>query len=187
MYLGVARQPKTKRKRPSLLASFSSSIKPSAIAATFLLALELVHGLGVELPTCAREALALTGVSRSQAYEMKGRLRNQLEQLHESPGRPMADAPEPQELYQVASLVRDYVMDHPGSVHTRGARRSYTENFGSSDESVGNPREDLGQIDGACRSVVTAKKWKVEARCYGQEGCGWVLGDGWGDPFGEGR
>ena len=129
MYLGVARQPKTKRKRPSLLASFSSSIKPSAIAATFLLALELVHGLGVELPTCAREALALTGVSRSQAYEMKGRLRNQLEQLHESPGRPMADAPEPQELYQVASLVRDYVMDHPGSVHTRGARRSYTENF----------------------------------------------------------
>ncbi len=58
---------------------------------------------------------------------------------------------------------------------------------GSSDESVGNPREDLGQIDGACRSVVTAKKWKVEARCYGQEGCGWVLGDGWGDPFGEGR
>jgi len=128
--MGVSTQPThEKGKRNPLIASVSSSIKPSAIAATLLVALELAQRFEGKLPSSAREALALTGASRSQAYEMKGRLRQQLEQLHESPGRPVMDVPQPQLLYEVAKAVRDFVMDHPGAVDTRGARCSYAEHF----------------------------------------------------------
>lgn len=104
-------------------------IKPSAIAAVLLLALDLAQDLGSTLPSSATEVLTVTSATRSQAYEMRGRLRGLLPALHQTAGRPAITAPEPDRALAVAKAVRDFLMLHPGTVRVRGTRRTYGDLF----------------------------------------------------------
>lgn len=124
-HITTARQ----RKRGLPISPSDSPIKPSVIAAVLLVALDLAQDLGSTLPSSATEVIALTDVSRSQAYEMRGRLHGLLSDLHQPPGRSAIAAPEPDRALAVAKAVRDFVMLHPGVVCARGARCIYGEPF----------------------------------------------------------
>ncbi len=64
------------------------TLKPSIVAALVLAALDQLQQLATPLSLTAAEVVTLTGSSRSQAYEMKGRLLAACATLHESAGRP---------------------------------------------------------------------------------------------------
>jgi len=117
------------RKRGLPITPSSSPIKPSAIAAALLVALDLAKALGCTLPSSAAEAIELAGAKPSQAYEMRGRLREALSDLHQPPGCSPVAAPEPHRALDVAKAVRDFVMLHPGVVRSRGVRCIYGEAF----------------------------------------------------------
>jgi hypothetical protein len=98
--------------------------KPSVHAAVLLFAREL---LGQQpWPNTVAGILAVTGAGRSQAYAMLPRLREAATALVAPAGRP---SPEPSEAVAVAVLqaVRDFLMEHPGAVAGRGARRRYSD------------------------------------------------------------
>jgi hypothetical protein len=117
------------RKRTLLVSPLTSTIKPAISAAVLLLAIELAHADGGELPTDVSQVLSLTGASRSQAYEMRSRLAQVLCTLHQPPGRPATPAPDQDSSAMVVKAVRDFLILHPGTVHVRGKHRSYSDTF----------------------------------------------------------
>ena len=102
----------------------SPETNPSVRAAVLLLARE-VQG-DQPWPGTVADILAVTGAGRSQAYAMLPRLREAAAALTAPLGRPPA---EPSETATVAVLraVRDFLMEHPGAVAGRGARRHYSD------------------------------------------------------------
>jgi hypothetical protein len=117
------------RKRPFLIAAPVTTIKPSIAAAVFLTAIELAAAAGHALAVDVSQALAVTGAGRSQAYELRSRLHAVLQTLHQPPGRPAAQAPSDAAVHTVTAAVRDFLMQHPGTVHIRGKHRSYADCF----------------------------------------------------------
>lgn len=80
----------------------------------------------------AAQILTATGAGRSRAYELADRLLDLLPELQRPPGRPAAghaSVPATGATCDIAALVRDYVMDHPGCVTPRGSRRRYSDGF----------------------------------------------------------
>ena len=101
--------------------------KPSLLAAILLWAIEITRGLGSWPPT-ATEAIALAGASRSQAYEILGRLKELAGDLHRQPGRPGAQ-PAPGAAMAVMQRVRDFLLAHPGAAKITGSRSRYSDAF----------------------------------------------------------
>lgn len=112
-----------------MLSPFSSTIKPAIAAAVFLLAIDLADVAGGQLPSNVSQVLELTQASRSQSYEMRSRLTQLLPQMHQPPGRPAAPEPCQDAAATIVKAVRDFLMQHPGSVSVRGNRRSYSDCF----------------------------------------------------------
>ena len=112
-----------------MVSPLSTTIKPAISAAVLLLAIELAHAEGGELPTDVSQVLSLTGASRSQAYEMRSRLAQVLCTLHQPPGRPATPAPDQDSSAAVVKAVRDFLILHPGTVRVRGKHRTYTDPF----------------------------------------------------------
>ena len=106
------------------------SLKPSVVAALFLVTLDLLRQLTASLPGTVAAVLATSGSSRSQAYEMKRRLLDACAQLHEPVGRPAAPPRVSLPTATVVTrLVRDWVFAHPGAVDVRGHRCQYSVDF----------------------------------------------------------
>jgi transposase InsO family protein len=112
-----------------LVSPLSTTIKPAISAAVLLLAIELAHAAGAEVPSDVSQVLALTQASRSQAYEMRSRLAQVLCTIHQPPGRPAQPQPEHDMGAGVLKAVRDFLMHHPGTVRVRGSHRSYSDSF----------------------------------------------------------
>jgi hypothetical protein len=128
--MGVTTRPLLEqRKRTLLVSPLVPTIKPAISAAVLLLAIDLSHAEGGELPTDVSQVLALTGASRSQAYEMRSRLVQVLCTLHQPPGRPATPGPDQDSTAIVVKAVRDFLIHHPGTVRVRGKHRSYSDPF----------------------------------------------------------
>ena len=97
------------------IPEISLKTNPSLVAALLLLVRELLPEW-VCWPRTALETLALVGASKSQAYEMLGRLKEILPTLLGAPGRPVSQKNDSNDLLAVTTVVRDYVIDHPGAV-----------------------------------------------------------------------
>jgi hypothetical protein len=114
----------------SSIPETSSSVSPTVLAALLLAATSVLRGFDLPRPS-TQAILDVTLAKRSQAYALRDRLRAMLPTLQTPPGRPRrpaTDAPTD----AVGDLRRDalrYVMDHPGSVEPRGARRHYSDDF----------------------------------------------------------
>ena len=105
------------------------TLKPSIVAALVLAALDQLQQLATPLSLTAAEVVTLTGSSRSQAYEMKGRLLAACATLHESAGRPPSGSPSSEARVTVLEAVRDWLFAHPGAVVERAHRREYSHSF----------------------------------------------------------
>lgn len=102
--------------------------KPSVAAAILILARDLLTRRAGDWPRTVSEIVAVTGSSRSQAYAMRARLTAACDSLDDPPASPRPAAP-PDALLETACRVRDFLLDHPGSVTGTGARRRYTDAF----------------------------------------------------------
>ena len=112
----------------TLPASVPSS-KPSVVAALWLLALEHLRAVDDETwPRTASQAIRLAGASKSQAYTMRGRLLQAMDDLERPVGRPPKPA-EPDAVRQVLVAVRDHLIKQPGAAVDKGVRHRYAESF----------------------------------------------------------
>lgn len=102
-------------------------IRPSLQAALLLIARALTPE-GSEVPRSVAEILARTGVSKSQAYEIRGKLHEVFPTMFGTAG----SHPEPPAANQVSAVlvaIRDYLMRHPGSACHTGQRQVYSDGF----------------------------------------------------------
>lgn len=102
--------------------------RPSLQAALLLLARDLTPE-GSEIPRSVAEILERTGVSRSQAYEIRSKLHEVFPSLFNSAGRHPAPIPTFDDTSIVLAALRDYLMAHPGAATRKGARRFYSDGF----------------------------------------------------------
>ncbi len=103
-------------------------ISKSTIAALLMLGKKLLPSWRAWPPT-NDEIIALAGADRSQAYESAGRLRELLPTLQGQPGRPCRPQGESSRELELASAIRDFLMDHPGAVCGHGERRAYSDDL----------------------------------------------------------
>jgi transposase InsO family protein/transposase len=105
-------------------------ILPSTVrSAVLILARDILLASQLEgLPESATEICQAVGVSKSQAYEMLGRIRVALEDVQGRSGRPPCEGL-PAVERDLLVAVRDFLMDHPGCVEGGGARRVYGEKY----------------------------------------------------------
>lgn len=101
-------------------------LTPSLHAALLLLARDHLPG---DAPRTVEGIMALTGAGKSQAYELRNRLRELLPTVLSAPGRPFNAPPEPKAREAVLVAVRDYLIAHPGSVFGAGVRKVYSDGF----------------------------------------------------------
>jgi transposase InsO family protein len=80
-------------------------------------------------PQTAKELLELTGASRTQAYEMLGRLRAVVPTLLGTPGRPAAEPTAPTAYTDVVVAVRNFLLQNPGSACYIGERYTYSDEY----------------------------------------------------------
>jgi len=110
------------------LPETTTIVSPLLTAAVLLLGRVLGTSLGLSLPTVSA-ILEATGASRSRAYELCGALRLLLPTLQRPPGRPAAPCseapPSSTETEQITRAALDFVMRHPGCVHTGRKRAHY--------------------------------------------------------------
>jgi hypothetical protein len=110
------------------LPESAANVSPLLTAAVLLLGRMVGTDLGLSLPTVSA-ILEATGASRSRAYELCGALRALLPTLGRPPGRPAAARSEPAvrwtETEQITREALDFVMRHPGCVHTGRKRAHY--------------------------------------------------------------
>lgn len=106
-----------------------SDAKPSVHAAVLLFARQILDG--APWPSTVAELLELTGAGRSQAYAMLPRLHAAAATLLTPAGRPPSEPTKTSAEAIGATLraVRDFLMEHPGAVTGRGARRHYSDGF----------------------------------------------------------
>jgi hypothetical protein len=109
------------------LSENTAVVSPLLTAAVLLLGRMVGTDLGLSLPTVSA-ILEATGASRSRAYELCGVLRALLPTLGRPPGRPAAARSEPARCTETEQITRqalDFVMRHPGCVHTGRKRAHY--------------------------------------------------------------
>lgn len=102
--------------------------RPSLHAALLLIARDLIPE-GSEVPRSVAEILERTGVSKSQAYEVRSRLHDVFPTVFSTAGRPPEPTPEVGKVSTVLVAVRDYLMRHPGSACHTGERQIYSDGF----------------------------------------------------------
>lgn len=105
----------------------SPDTKPSLRAAVVMLAQKILRGHD-DWPRTAAGAITLFGASRSQAYEMLGRLEDAIGTLCDLPGRPR-ESPAPDAALAVTQSVLDFLLAHPGAARTGQIRTSYSDAF----------------------------------------------------------
>ena len=101
------------------------------LAALLLLARSIAKRLELPSPTAA-EILRSTGVSKSHAYELVGKLGAALPTLVKAPGRPARPAASSASAARSSGLthaVLTYVMTHPGCVDRGAERNRYSDSF----------------------------------------------------------
>ncbi len=112
------------------IAAFPPCDKPSVRSAVFLWALQIAKELDLKtFPSTSTEALQCTAASRSQAYEVLGRLQDKVAEVFDSAGRPAASAPAPEAAFELCAAVRDFIMSHSGCMRVKGERRTYSDVF----------------------------------------------------------
>lgn len=108
----------------------SSVLPPAWLAAVLLLGRTIAdeHGLACE---SADAIVKATGASKSQAYEVVGKLAATLPTLVRAPGRPTKEQPAASidNATQVTRAVLAYVMSHPGCVERGAERQRYADGF----------------------------------------------------------
>ncbi len=112
------------------LSSESSAVPPTLAAGLLLVSIPLLAAHDLPHPT-AKAAIAVTGTSRSRAYEVKAAIIDALPKLVRPPGRPAAPPP-PRSSSETEVITREvarYVMDHPGCVHGGPLRHRYSDGF----------------------------------------------------------
>lgn len=105
----------------------SPETKPSIHAAVVMYALEIMRDQP-QWPRTASEAITLLGASRSQAYEMVGRLKDAIGTLCGLPGRPRESA-QPDAATAVTRSVLDFLLAQPGAARTGESRAHYGDAF----------------------------------------------------------
>ncbi len=146
----------------TIVADRVAALKPSIRATVLLLARHLSPDVCRSLSI--DDIIELSGVSRSQAYELFPRLLDACATLHRPVGRPAATT-ECHASFSVACRVRDYLARHPGTVSGAGARRQYSEPFRAfiiDLSAAGQPAADLtvDQFANACGVPLgTLKDW----------------------------
>ena len=106
-------------------------LSPAWQAGLLLAAGQVARAVGLEGPPVAT-ILQATGAGRSLAYEMRGRVLDQLTELHRPPGRPPAPPEGPPETGLRAELsghMLRYVRSHPGSISARNLRQHYSDDL----------------------------------------------------------
>lgn len=100
------------------------------LAAVLLLSRNLCQHFALPCPS-AEAVLAITGASKSRAYELVSALSSVLTTLARKAGRPSRAPPEPTEPFGeiIARSVLRHVMQHPGCVHGHAERQQYSDGF----------------------------------------------------------
>lgn len=109
------------------------------------------------------EALKRIGGSRSQAFEMRKRLKNLFQNAKGRAGRPPTQTTEQTPLMTVMESCLDYIVRHPGAVSVKEERNFYSEGYRRFVvELAGGPARDIPLIDLARVTKVpegTLKMW----------------------------
>lgn len=152
----------------------SALLCPASLAAVLLVGRGIAEEHGLERPE-VNAILAATGASKSQAYELAGRLRAALPALARAPGRPAKEKEQPAEpadsAGEVTCAVLAYVMAHPGCVDRGSERKRYSTSFR---RFVLRLRVDHASLsverfaDAAGVPVGTFKDWLREPACAGE-------------------
>lgn len=108
-----------------LYSSTSVDVSPRVAAALLLAAIPHLRKLDLAHPS-ATAVVETLGVSRSRAYELRGRLEALLDELVASPGRPSKPEPPPPPP-QLGTELLGYVTGHPGSIEAGPDRRRYSD------------------------------------------------------------
>jgi hypothetical protein len=108
----------------------SVALPPAWLAAVLLLGRAIGERHEIAFPS-GDAILKATGASKSQAYEVAGKLVAILPTLVRAPGRPAKDEPAPPSsaAADVTRAVLAYVMSHPGCVDREAKRQRYSTEF----------------------------------------------------------
>jgi hypothetical protein len=152
----------------------SALLCPASLAAALLVGRGIAEEHGLVRPE-VDAILAATGASKSQAYELAGRLRAALPALARAPGRPTKEKEQPAVPLDCAGemtrAVLAYVMEHPGCVDRGSERKRYSSSFR---RFVLRLRVDHASLsverfaDAAGVPLGTLKDWLREPTCDGE-------------------
>jgi hypothetical protein len=108
----------------------SVALPPAWLAGVLLLGRTIGEPRGLACES-VDAIIKATGASKSQAYEVAGRLVTALPALVRTPGRPAKEPPaaSPDESAHVMHAVLAYVMKHPGCVDQGAERQRYADGF----------------------------------------------------------
>jgi hypothetical protein len=107
------------------------NLKSSITAAILLLAHTTLRCMGAYMPGTAEGVIDLAGCSRSQAYHMLSRLVAACESIHDKPGRPPTPCAPASDIQKILQKLLSFLMENPGAVSGRAARRTYSDGFRS--------------------------------------------------------
>ncbi|MBM3273981.1 MAG: hypothetical protein FJZ00_02420, partial [Candidatus Sericytochromatia bacterium] len=116
-----------KERAPMTVPDSSPDTKPSVLAAVVMAAQNILRD-HAHWPRTPTEAIRALGGSRSQAYEMLGRIEAALDTLCGAAGRPAA-SPRPDAAAAVTRAVLDLLLAHPGAARVGPARAWYGDAF----------------------------------------------------------
>lgn len=150
----------------------SALLCPASLAAALLVGRGIAEEHGLARPEVDAILMA-TGASKSQAYELAGRLRAVLPALARAPGRPAKEQPAapPDGAGEVTRSVLAYVMEHPGCVDRGAERKRYSTSFRRfvlrlRVEHASLPVERFADAAGV--PLGTLKDWLREPTCDGE-------------------
>lgn len=116
--------------RPLQVHDLAPAVSPNVTAGVLLCARGLGEQLELPFPAVS-EILAVTGATRSRAYEVAAEIRDLLPSLSRPAGRPRTEREEPPAT-QVVEILREalrFLMSHPGCVAAGAERTRYGDAF----------------------------------------------------------